>query len=254
MYHFKESTVAETVRIYKEQYLIEFYHNVNWQNLGYMLRSSFDLNIDATEAIADIQFGELSRSRLEDTSVRKAQIEVPAQNWISVSDGTHGAALLNSGKYGYYIKGSTLDINLLRSTNHPCENGDIGLTSYQYSLYLHDGDTNQVDIKAKEINTFYQGLTNNVITDKLFDIENPVIHYSTVKQASDCDGIIIRLYNNSGKETLSKLFLNDYMYEITETNMIEEQIFNLGTSDVINLSFTPYEVKTFRLVKKDTKG
>lgn len=248
-YSFKESKIIETVIIRKNQKLIEFKHDVDWKNVGYMLRTSFDLNIDAKEAISDIQFGSIARSRLNETSIEQAQLEVASQNWISISDENTGAALLNNGKYGYYIKDTILDINLLRSTNWPCVNGDIGKTNYSYSLLIHNGDINEVDIKAKEINATYVGLIDNVVPQKLFTITNNEIHYSTLKLADNLEGYILRLYENSGKggET-SLLFTTDY--SVDETNLIEEQINSMGTSKVFNLTFTPFEVKTFRLTKR----
>ena len=248
-YSFKESTIIEAVRIYKNQKLIDFNHDVDWQNVGYMLRTSFDLNIKAKTAISDIQFGNISRSRLNETSIEQAQIEVPSQNWISIYDGTNGAALLNNGKYGHYIKGNILDINLLRSTNWPCVKGDIGKTNYKYSLLLHNGDINQVDIKAQEMNTSYVALPSNSIPQKLFTISNNNIHYSALKIADNLDGYILRLHENSGINSTTKLIFTSQKYRVIETNLIEETITDFGENTTLEIDFTPFEIKTFRLIK-----
>ena len=41
--------------------------------------------------------------------------KVPAHKWADLSQRDYGVALLNDSKYGYKIKGSTLDLDLLRS-------------------------------------------------------------------------------------------------------------------------------------------
>ncbi len=244
-YEFKESSIIERVVIHKHQQLIEFFHEVDWQNVGYMLRTSFDLNVSTNQAVSDIQFGNISRSRENKTTVEQAQIEIPAQNWISIFDEEKGVSLLNNAKYGYYIKGNILDINLLRSTNYPCIKGDIGKTSYQYSLFLNSGDLNEVDLKAKEINSYYIGLNENLITNQLFSVNDDNIHYSCLKMADKDSGYALRLYENKGLRRNVKLHFHNNLKQLIETNLIEKPISKIGSGHDFELDFKPFEIKTF---------
>jgi hypothetical protein len=253
-YSFKESTVLQNVRIFKNKRYVEFYHEVDWQNVGWMLRSQFDVGIEAETAISDIQFGFIGRSRKETTDQEKAMLEVPSQQWISIDDGKVGSAILNTSKYGYYIKDGLLDINLLRSTNYPCENGDIGTTNYTYAWFIHDACLNEVDIMAKKLNSSVLGFDNNEVRNRLFNWDNNKIHLSILKPAYNSEGQILRLYNNANTNQDTVLFFLRHFYNVIETNMIEDNKENLGEIETLSLSFKPFEVKTFRVIKTKSRG
>ena len=254
IYSFRSSIVKQVMRVFKSRLYIEFEHDVNWQDLGYMLRSGFDMNIEANEAVSDIQFGYISRSRLSKTPIEKAMLEVPSQQWISIDDGKSGAALLNTSKYGYYIKDNVLDINLLRSTNYPCVDGDIGKTSYTYALYLHDADLSKVDITAKQLNANYVGFNKNLVKTREFTWKNNSIQLSAYKPAYNQEGNILRLYNNTNSVQETKIDFTTHSYQVTETNMIEDNSKDLGIKESLTLELKPFEVKTFRLIKDKIKG
>jgi alpha-mannosidase len=253
-YRFRCSSIRQKMRVFKNIPYIEFKHKVDWQDLGFMLRSHFDLNIQADNVVSDIQFGSISRSRLSRNDIESAMLEVPSQQWISIDDGSFGAALINNAKYGYYIKDNLLDINLLRSTNYPCVNGDIGETSYTYGLLLHDADLNEVDMFAKKLNASYLGFSKNLVKNQVFYWDNKNIHLSVYKPAFNKAGNIIRLYNNSDslQKTSLEFLRNNYL--VTETNMIEDYLNDIGESEVLNLTFEPFEVRTFRVVKQKNRG
>lgn len=96
-YSFKESTVVETI-IIDDSNLIRFKHEVDWHNVGYMLKSNFDLSIKTNKAVCDIQFGKINRSRKNDTLVHKAQYEICAQQYVDINDKKVGVALINKAK------------------------------------------------------------------------------------------------------------------------------------------------------------
>jgi alpha-mannosidase len=63
-------------------------------------------------------------------------------------------SLLNTGKYGYDIKGKTMRLSLLRSPKWPDPLADRGTHRIEYSLYPHEGDW-------QEGNTVHRGYEVN---------------------------------------------------------------------------------------------
>lgn len=79
-YRFKDSTLNEQIIIREDNRVIEFHHDLDWKNVGYMLRTSFPLTIQSNTANFDIQFGQISRTRLNNTTIDSAQFEVCGHN------------------------------------------------------------------------------------------------------------------------------------------------------------------------------
>src|SRR5256885_1805988 len=84
-----------------------------------MLRTSFPVDVTASEATCDIQFGSIRRPTHCNTPADLAKFEVCAHQWVDLSDGEYGIALLNDCKYGHHLRGNILDLNLLRSPGYP---------------------------------------------------------------------------------------------------------------------------------------
>lgn len=253
LYSFLDSTVEEIV-IIDNSNLITFKHKVNWKNTNYMLRSNFNLDINTDKAISDIQFGKIKRTRKNNTLKEIAQYEICAQQYVDISDDEIGCALINKTKCGYYIKDNDLELNLLRSTNYPCVNGDIGETSYEYALYVHEGDDvkSNVDEIAYIFNSDFLMSKEQIIIKNPFIMKNKNLQYSCIKNKYNGEGIIIRIYEKNGVKTklnLAKTSLKEK--NITLVNFIEEEI----NEEIIDntLLFKPFEVKTL-WVRKDSKN
>ncbi|MFA5692825.1 MAG: glycoside hydrolase family 38 C-terminal domain-containing protein [Acholeplasmataceae bacterium] len=244
-YTFKNSHLKETIIINQNKDEIEFHHEINWQDLGYMLRSSFPINIDSNIATYDIQFGNITRSRTKKDSYDLARFEVPMQNWVSLKNNKFSFSLITSGKYGTYTDLNLLDLNLLRSTNRPGINGDIGKTSYKYLTVFHEHDhmIDNIDHRAMVFNTTFLKLKENSNL-KLFELDNIDISYSTIKESYDKKGIIIRLYERSGYNQEANLKLNFDYKKLELVNLVEDYQNVLAN---LRLKFKPFEIKTIKI-------
>lgn len=247
-YEFKNSKLVETIVIDEERNALEFNHKVNWQDLGYMLRTSFPVDINSDDATYDIQFGNIKRKRNRKDPIEEAKFEVPAQHWVNIKNSKCSFSLINNTKHGLYTDDKLIDLNLLRSTNKPSVNGDIGETSYKYLTVFHkdDYDIDEIDHQATIFNTYFPKL-NPVTNQRLFTLDNFDITYSTIKQSYDKKGIIIRLYEKSGYTQETTLKLN-FPYEKLElVNLVEEYQNVLAN---LNLKFKPFEIKTIKIYPK----
>lgn len=243
-YEYESSTVEQEMIIHKDTSLIDVTLNIDWHSLNRMLRCVSDFGIKTDVATADIQFGHLKRSRLTDTSINKAKFEVCAQKWMDISSPECGISIISHAKHGYYIKNNTLDLNLLRSTNYPCVDGDIGHHTINYSFFIHEGDSLlETDIVAEEKNAYLIYSSNDLHFEKPIDINDDEINISATKTSDDDNGVIVRLYNRTDKPKEVAININKKYKHTFETNLLEDVISESSNM----LAFGPFEVKTLLL-------
>lgn len=252
-YRFGKSTVRQKITLEPGSRFIKFELDVEWYSLRKMLRTAFPLNLKTDKAVFDIQFGHIERSTKNDSKVLKAQYEASGHNWVDMNNGDWGAALITDCKYGFKAKGSTLDLNLIKSTNYPAKNGDIGTHQIKYGLYIHEGDvqTGKVDEVAMAYNT-YMPITESAyrLDQQPIVIDTDQITYSSIKYAETEDAVVYRLYEKNGKGCNATIrFLGDNG-DVYETNMVEEERQFITDKDEVTLDFSPFEVKTIMVMKE----
>ncbi|WJH37490.1 hypothetical protein N6H14_25535 [Paenibacillus sp. CC-CFT747] len=150
------SEIRQEIRLYAGIERIDFLTNIRWEEQGTaetdapMLKVTFATDLKAPEAVFDIPFGTIVR----ETNGQ----EVPATHWFGVSEtGTLegvGLAVLNNGKYGCSVQGSTLSLTLVRSSYEPDNFPDRGDHEFAYAVYPHASDwkDSQADRRAWEFN------------------------------------------------------------------------------------------------------
>lgn len=246
-YVFKKSILLETVLIDTNKNYIEFKHQLDWQNVGYMLRTNFPLEIRSEDAWFDIQFGEIKRPRTTQNSVDTAKFEVCGHQWASIFDGKLGASLINDSKYGFHVQNGNFDMNLLRSTNYPAVNGDIGQTCYKYGLVLHDTDhiEAKIDELALAMNSYTPFFKSECSQLPIFMINHPNIDYTTIKGSYDQNGIVIRLHEKHGIPSQVTLEFKQQPKALYHTNLLEQVESEI---DSMTLDFKPYQIRTIKVI------
>jgi alpha-mannosidase len=169
-----------------------------------------------------------------------------------LSEGGFGVSLLNDCKYGYDAEGNVLRLTLLRGTEYPDPQADLGEHDFTYSLYPHAGDWRQGETvrAAASLNqplVCIAGFSPAAIFESLFTVEGPAI-LDAVKPAEDGRGWIIRLYEPGGGRGMVKLHSAFVIGKATASNHIEEDFEDIP-SHPKNFCFPirPYQVRTFRL-------
>ena len=125
-----------------------------------------------------------------------------------------------------------MSLNLLRSAVWPDPAADKGVHTIKYALYPHAGDYNRANTQS--IAYFY----NNPLLITEADVEiapqfvssDEHIVIETIKPAEDGNGIVVRLYEDSGIKRTA------YEADMKE-NPIRE-------TDLSALEFKPFEIKT----------
>jgi alpha-mannosidase len=136
---FPTSFFTQDIVLYAGIDRIDLTTKVDWWEDKTMLKVAFPVSVSAPTATYEIPFGTIARSTVKGTSIADAKVEVPAQRWADLGDGSYGVSLLTRSKYGFDIKGSTMRLSLLRSPKWPDPTADRGAHSIEYALFPHTG-------------------------------------------------------------------------------------------------------------------
>ena len=244
-YSYENSSLVQTILIHKELPYIQIDHDVNWKDSGYMLRAEFEPGVWSNVVHNDIQFGYLDRPTTDNDAHEMAQFEICCQKWFDISDEKRGFAVLNNAKNGFMAKNGMVSLNLLRSTDYPCVNGDQNPTHYSYAIYPHAGgfDPVLVDQIAGEYGArcLYGHVAGQIPT-----FDNAQILVSAFKPAYDGDGFILRAFERAGKEADANLHIPCGYQLVGEVNLLEDATYPAETT----LHFKPFQIRSFRLRKE----
>jgi alpha-mannosidase len=277
-FHHGASRIHQRCILRQGEENLEFETQVLWAEPRAMLRVRFPVAVSSPVAHYEIPFGSIARSTRENDLFQKAQIEVPSHQWVDISNKAYGVALLNDCKYGFRIKGHTLDMCLIRSVPHPgtaligkedrssveqaAEFTDLGEHHFRYALRPHIGAINEADLTkaAREFNTPLRVVAHKPNSSGLpkagfswLQLSNPAIEVPAVKLGEDGCSWIIRLINLSPITQTTQIALTIPFESILETNLLEELVCSQNSIPIhkgaISLIFAPFELKTLRCIK-----
>ena len=251
------STLKQKI-ILTHQGILRFETDIEWRERNKMLRTAFPINVLSDKVECDIQFGSLERPTNENTSWQYAQFEICAQKWIDISQHDYGAAVLNNGKYGYRAKGTTIDVDLLRSPCNPDVNADYGHHSFTYAFYPHSGSRVEAQVARHAyalnfpltvVKTGNNGQINSAGAQQLMSLSHSgsaVIE--SIKAAEDGRGIIIRLYENAGADCELTLKPNFRFQRASAVDLIEREVTECSVvSGVISAKLKPFEILSIKI-------
>ena len=204
VYHKSSFTVEITLAEKAER--PEFNISADWQEDGKMLRVRFEHNAVSDHVDCEIQFGHISRSSRNNVTSEKAQFEVCAHRWIECSQPGLGFALLSDCKYGFHAKGQVLEMNCLRSSNHPGHHMECGKHAFSYAVHADDGLDGHLsviragyDFNYPLLITETEAKTGSLPQKHSFiSSECPNIIIETVKKSETGDKLVMRSYEALG--------------------------------------------------------
>ena len=218
-----------------------------WLEPWRLLKLACDVNTAAPKAVHDVPFGWLERPC--------DGHEVPTHMWLDVSGPTAtgetiGLALLNDGKYGCDVSGSTLRLTILRCTpyayHEPHPFGarqrydwvDRGSQEFTVVLRPHVGDWRETEIvqRARRLNmppllvTMHAHPGDLPRRAGLARADSDDIEMTACKPAEDGDGYIVRLADVHGRGGNGSLLWMDQSFP---------------------LEWSPFQVLTLRLTRRE---
>jgi alpha-mannosidase len=253
--HWQNSKFVQTISLAGDEVNID--NEIDWHERHVLLKAAFPLAASGPFATYEIPYGSIDRATTRNNSWEKAQFEVPAMRWADLGDGKHGLSVINDTKFGYDAAGNVLRLTLLRGPTWPDAEADQGHHHIRYALYPHAGTWKDA-LTVRHGYEFNYPLTAVVTTAHAGSLpaehsfasvgpENVVL--TAVKKAEDAKGLIFRVYEWAGKESVAEFHVPAGATGATVTNMMETPegapLAVLG--DVVKAPIHPYEILTIRV-------
>jgi len=254
---FSQSQIRQTMRIYSDIPRIDFETWVDWHEENKCLKAAFPVDVNATKARYEIQFGNVERPTHTNTSWDQARFEVCAHRWADISEQGFGVSLMNDCKYGHHTKGNVMRLTLLRSPKDPDEMADMGEHVFTYSLMPHAGDYIQAETvrRAYELNVPLRATLGRSSKGALpavhsfISVDAPNVVLETVKRAEKEDATILRLYECHNQRANVTVTVNLPFKKVWECDLMERNIGEVSAKEgAFTLDVKPFEIKTFKLV------
>ena len=226
---------------------IQFETFIHWQEKHKLLKVAFPINAYASEAYHETQFGYVKRPVHRSYQTDKDRYEVCNHRYTALTDGAHGAAVLNDGKYGVNVVNNEIRLTLLKSAMMPDQNADRGEQQFVYAFYPFDGAFQDSDVaqQAAQLNEMpmFADICDDLGPIFLSDKKNIIV--DTIKPADTLENaLLVRVYEAMGKQTTCAFAAHANVKSVTETDMLEE---NPQPVDLSHVHFGPFEIKTFIL-------
>ncbi|MEN8076655.1 alpha-mannosidase [Clostridioides difficile] len=256
---FLESTFIQKVYIYNDIPRIDFNTYIDWKESQILLKAAFPVEVNASEATYEIQYGNVKRPTHRNTSWDEARFEVCGHKWVDLSEGNYGVSLLNDSKYGHDINDGLMRLTLLKSGILPNPITDQEEHNFTYSLYPHNGDFKEaktvqmayninVPLYSK-IEDSHEGELDKELSLVKVDKENVIIE--VVKKAEDSDDLIVRMYECHNVRTNVTLEMFRDIESIVECNLLEKDIKEIDFKDnKAQFEVKPFEILSFKVKLK----
>ena len=251
------STITQYYIFYPHTTRIDIVYDVDWKERKVLLKGDYPVDVNATAATFDIQFGNIQRPAHSNTTWDYAQFEVCGHKWADLSDNGFGFSVLNDCKYGWTVKNGRIKPSMLRSQERPNHLQDRERHFFTYALYPHSGAVSTSDVvhEAYSLNTPLYCVRTDEKQDgigsefSLVSADKSNIIIETVKKAEDSDALIIRMFETWNKATPCNITLGVDAKEVYECNLMEENDVPLTLDGkMLKLGFRPFEIKTLKVI------
>lgn len=255
----RHSRIVQRIYAYQHTARIDFVTDADWHEHHILLKAAFPVEVHATQATYEIQFGAIERPTHWNTSWDYARFEVCGHRWADLSEGNYGASLLNDCKYGHDTKGNVLRLTLIKSATSPDPQADQGAHAFTYAFLPHQGDWRNGTVQeAALLNTPLLAACVSAREESaepalapsmsLVNCSTSNVIVDTVKAAEDGDGLIVRLYEAYNQRGPARLTFAYPLHAAWECNLLEVNESALEIEGYsLDLVVTPYQVRTLRI-------
>lgn len=244
---YQNSVIQQEIRFYHHDRRIDFVTNADWNEHQQLLKVLFPVDIRSTEAVFDIQYGNVKRPTHGNTSWDMAKFEMVGHQWADLSETGYGVSLMNDCKYGYSAFDNVLGLSLIKSGVYPDTQADQGHHTFTYALYPHSGSWQEAGVaqSAWHLNNPLYAVWGSTEEENSFckvSAENVMI--DSVKKAENGEEMIVRIHEYEGMRNACALETGFKIQEWREVNLMEESSEEWQTGEIA-FAVKPYEIKTF---------
>lgn len=257
---FGSSRIEQELRLTRGSAQLEFHCSIDWQETHKLLKVAFPLNVHASTARHEIQFGHVERPTHENTSWDRARFETCAHTWVDMSEDGFGVALLNDCKYGHDVHGNVLRLSLLKAPTWPDPLADRGEHHFSYALYPHAGPPTSggviaaahslnAPLRIQQIVPGDEPTRTLPARHSLLEVDDPGVVVAALKPADDGNGSIVRLYEAFGGRRRIRL-QSPGTTHAERVDLLEDPLDGAPLTvadEQIELELRPFELVTLRL-------
>ena len=241
------SVMEQTIRLEDGSARLDFHTEIDWHERHKLLKVSFPVNARASEAVHEIQFGQIRRPAHRSRQHDRDQYEVCNHRYTALCDPSGGAAVLNDCKYGVSTHGRDICLTLLRAPLMPDMTADQGVQQFSYAFYPFEGCLEQSDV-VHEARAFNEPPVTAPFCGDTAPVclpDRPNLIVDTIKPADTVENaLLVRVYECMGMQTEAAFTLHPAVRGMQETDMLEE---SARAADPARIHFDAFEIKTFLL-------
>ncbi|WP_413600773.1 alpha-mannosidase [Curtobacterium sp. Curtsp57] len=231
---------------------------VDWHEQQKLLKLAFPLDVRASVASSEIQFGHIDRPTHQNTSWDFARFETSAHRWVHVAEPGFGVAVANDSTYGHDITRSTradggtttlVRESLLRGPTFPDPHADQGHHVFRTVLRVGESVLDAAD-SGYRLNLPVRTVAGSAPVSPLVVVSSPQVFVEAVKLAEDRSGdVIVRLYEGLGGRATDVGV--DFGFDVASVAQVDLLERPLGESwdagSPVSLTLRPFEIVTLRV-------
>ena len=253
---FGGSKLVQRISLYAGGRGLVFETSIDWVERQRLLKVAFPVEINASQATYDIAYGNMPRANHRNTSHDRARFEVPAHQWMDLSQHDYGVSVLNDCKYGCDVHEKTMRLTLLKGSISPDPKADMENHVFTYVLYPHAGDwrTGGTVAAAASLNMPMlvlprrAGPAAKADGRSLLGCTADNLKLEAVKRSEDGKAIIVRLTDRHNASTKAKLVFDRPVKAAWSCDLTEKPERKLRTrGSTVVVTGKPYEILTLRV-------
>jgi alpha-mannosidase len=253
---FRSSHIEEDIIFYRDFPRVDFKATIDWREQGSntkgipQLKVSFATGMSAARARVEGPFTVVERPA--------NGLELPTQKWSALTGDEFGFALYNDSKYGCDALGSRMRMTLLRNSFSPDPNSDNGRHVVRFAFEPHAAGQPAADLvrggmafnRACLTAQTEQAVRGHAAMLKIEGADSVVC--TALRRAEHSDGLLVRLFETSGKPCKAKVKVGKGIRSAREVNFHENPLAPEARVEggEVPLKFRAFEVKTL-LVEAD---
>lgn len=253
---FQNSRIEQYFIFYSDFDRVDVRYVIDWHEKHILLKADYPVDVNASRATYDIQFGNLERTTHNNTTWDYAQFEVCGHKWADLSDNSFGLTVLNDCKYGWNVKEGHIRPSILRCATDPNPMQDREMHFVTYALYPHTGGvhTSRAVQEGYKLNVpllasfsaAHKGTLPANHCAVSADRDNIIIE--TVKKAEGDDSVIVRTFETWNRKTTCTLTFDRLVRSAYLTNLLERQDEPLETDGkTVRLTYKPFQIVSLKL-------
>jgi len=252
-WQYQDTKIEEVLYFYGNSPRVDVRFTTDWKEDQIFMKVLFPLEMNTTEATFEIQYGNVKRPTVCNTSWDLARFEVCYHKWMDVSEGGYGVSFLNDCKYGVSVEENTVGLSLIKSGNYPNPKADREYHRAVYSILPHMGTWKEAGMvkEAYLLNNPLQvvtGKSGEAVLPETYSLashDERNVMIEVVKKAEDTTDTIVRLYEFENQRTSVKVKFARKAKRIWLCNMMEEKKQLLAEESIeCDIMIKPFEIIT----------